>query len=85
LFPVVGLEGSVVLETRFTKPFFTEDGTLSGYGGANVGGATETTPENPHGKSMENDSAQEEPAEQVNVGELQASSGAEQETGVVGS
>ena len=85
LFPVVGLDGSVVLETRFAKPFFTEDGALSGNGGTNVGGATKTTPRNTHDKSLENDSAQEETAEHVNVGELQVSSGAEQESGVVGS
>lgn len=78
LFPVVGLDGSVVLNTRFTKPFFTEDGDVSASGDAKVAGTTETMKEDAHDKSLENDSAQEEPAEPTNVGEVQASSGAEQ-------
>ena len=85
LFPVVGLHGSVVLETRFAKPFFMDDGAEGADGCAKKGETTETTNENAHDKSLENDSAHEEPAEQTNAGEVQASSGAGQETGAAGS
>jgi ankyrin repeat protein len=84
LFPVVGLHGSVMLETRFAKPFFMDDGAEGADGGAKEAETTETTNENAHDKSLENESAHE-PAEQTNVGEEQASGGAGQETVAVGS
>jgi ankyrin repeat protein len=46
LFPVVGLDGSVVLETRFAKPFFADEGAGNADGSAKAAGTTETTQEN---------------------------------------
>jgi hypothetical protein len=94
LFPVVGLEGSVVLETRFAKPFFTEEGAGGADGSAKAEGTTETTQDNAgkedgrnetdDGKKEDNEDGKEEHAGKEIAGErnfveVQTSAGAERE------
>jgi ankyrin repeat protein len=98
LFPVVGLEDNVVLETRFTKPFFSDDVAVSADAHAKVGGSTVVTQENagkeytvdenadenkPGNENAHEEHSEEEPADNKDLMEVQASVGAEREDGKV--
>jgi ankyrin repeat protein len=96
LFPVVGLEDNVVLETRFARPFFSDDVAVSADAHAKVGVSTVMTQENagkeyvgdknadennPENGNAREEHAEKEPAENKTPTDVQASIGAERDDG----
>ena len=90
LFPVVGLEHNVVLETRFKKPFFSDDVTVAVMAREKVGERTETTQEtvgkenvadgvNAGSESAWEEHDRKEPVNKMNTVEVQVGIGAERE------